>query len=186
MGDIVFYHDINFHRYPNYILNCDQWRNLSLKVLNDLKCDIFIPSSGVTLKKDVKAYLIRKYLGEEYFEKTGLWNGLIVMRKSKTLLRFLKEWTEMSAQLDNISYLPNPNPHPEVIWHSPDQSVAGVLAHLWCSKGLLPKTWPRYEVKDRNFSEDNLWRMGSWNLDKRAKRLLLRFWHYLQQPKVIS
>ena len=144
----------------------------SLKVLTDLGCDIFIPSSGVKLKKDVKAYLIRKYLGEEYFEKKGLWDGLIIMRKSTHLLRFLKEWSFMSAQLDNISFLPDPDPHTEFNWHSVDQSVAAVLGHLWCSKGLLPKGWPKYEVKHRILSEEYLWRANSWNLDKRVKRMI--------------
>jgi len=153
-GDIVLYHDVDCDKYPQYILNCEEWRDLSSNILDDLKCDIFIPYGlPLLLKHDVKAYLVRKYLSERYFEKAGLWAGLIVMRKSEMLLQFLSEWVEMSAQLDNISPLPNPNPHPRFIWHSVDQSVAGVLAWIWRSDGRLPMSWPRYAVMGRHFSK---------------------------------
>lgn len=180
-GDVVLYHDINFHKYPSYVLHLDQWRSLSGRILDDLGCDIFIPSSGEKLKKDVKAYLVRKYLGEAYFEETGLWVGLIVMRKSKQSLRFLHEWAAMSEQLDNISFLPNPDSHPEFIWHSPEQAVAAVLAHLWTSNGLFPQDWPGYEVKKRIFSENYLWKADGLNLGKRAKILLGRFGQFLKR-----
>lgn len=152
-GDIVLYHDVNFLNYPNYILGCEQWRDLSSNILHKLKCDIFIPK-GLPLKKDVKAYLIRKFLGKNYFEEQGLWNGLIVVRKSEMALQFIGEWADISSQLENISPLPNPDPHPDFIWHSVDQSTAGVLACIWRSTKRLSRDWPRYELRGRRFSEE--------------------------------
>lgn len=183
-GDILFYHDVDFHKFPNYVENPSRWRSLAKNVLDKLGCDIFIPSSGSKLKKDVKAYLIRKYLNDDYFNKIGLWAGLIVIKKSAQSMHFVSEWADMCAQLDNISFLPNPDPHPEVLWHSADQSVAAVLAHLWKRKGLLPSSWPNYMVKDRIFSNDHLWSLGRFNLIKRAKRFLKRFGRRLKWGSV--
>ncbi len=154
-GDVVLYHDVDFLRHPNYVLSCEQWRDLSLNILNELGCDIFIPC-GLRLKHDVKAYLIRKYLGDHFYDKRGLWGGLIVMKKSRMAVQFLSEWASLSSQLDNISPIPNPDPHPEFVWHSVEQSVASVLAWRWRLGGRLPMDWPRYEVRDRHFSKKNL------------------------------
>lgn len=178
-GDIVLYHDVNFLNYPTYILGCEQWRGLSSNILNKLKCDIFIPK-GLPLKKDVKTYLIRKFLGKDYFEKNGLWNGLIVMRKSEMALRFISEWAGISSQLENISPLPNPDPHPDFIWHSVDQSTAGVLACMWRSNKRLPMDWPRYELRGRRFSEEAVIEPKG-NISAILSKIWLRtsgyFWH---------
>ena len=175
MGDIVLYHDVDCHTYPTYILNCEQWKNISSRILNELKCDIFIPAEG-TLERDVKAYLIRKYLGEDYFRRSSLWNGLMVMRKSEKLLQFLEEWVDMSSELENISPLPNPEPRPDFHWHSVDQSVLGILAWIWVSKGLLPKGWPYYKVNHRHFSKENLVLLrGKFLYKKILRRTLSRF-----------
>lgn len=155
MGDVVLYHDVNFRKYPAYLLGCEQWRDLSFNILDDLQCDIFM-SRGQPLKRDVKAWLIRKVLGDDSFEESGLWNGLIVLRKSEVALRFVEEWAALSSQLENISPLPNPDPHPEFIWHSVDQSVAGVLACRWRSEQRLPADWPRYLLRDRVFAAEAL------------------------------
>jgi hypothetical protein len=155
MGDIVLWHDVNFRKYPAYILGCEQWRDLSFDILDELRCDIFM-SRGLPLKNDVKAWLIRKVLGEDSFEESGLWNGLVVLRKSEMALQFVDEWVALSLQLDNISPLPNPDPHPEFVWHSVDQSVVGVLACRWRSDRRLPADWPRYQLRDRLFAAEAL------------------------------
>ncbi len=85
-----------------------------------------------------------------------MWAGLVVMRKSEKLLQFVREWVEMSSDLNNISPLPNPFPHHDFIWHSVDQSTAGVLAWLWRLRGDLPINWPRYTIVDRHFSKEKV------------------------------
>lgn len=154
-GDVVLYHDVNFHKYPVYVNDCAQWRSLSCELLGELKADIFVPR-GNRLKRDVKSFLIQKYLGDRGFDLAGVWAGLILMRKSRDLLEFLREWKEMSSQLDNISPLPDDEPHRDFVWHSVDQSTMGVLAQLWRESGRLPMDWPRYEVRGRHFAKGNL------------------------------
>jgi len=187
MGDIVLYHDVNCRAYPNYILNCEQWRGLSASILDELKCDFFM-SSGYSLKTDVKACLVRKYLGEEYFEKAGLWAGLIVMRKSPMALQFVSEWADMSSQLENVSPLPNPNPHPEFIWNSIEQSTAGVLAWKWRLEGRLAMDWPRYKIRERRFAKEYLTKVDLKGRPYRSpfRRVLSKLRNLLEKTTVWS
>jgi len=159
-GDILFYHDTDIEKYPNYKLNINQWKDTSIEILNHLKSDIFIPS-GNPLYKDVKAYAIRKHLKKFSQFNLGVWNGLIILRKSKTSIKFINEWYELCSDLSVISPLPNPDPFPGNIWHSPDQATLGLLVNIWKEKKLLPKNWPIYNEGDRSFGlhifENNLY-----------------------------
>lgn len=154
-GDVLLYHDVDHETYPVYIRECEQWKSLSFKILESLKSDFFIPLGG-PLEYDVKSTLIRRHLGESYVKTRGVWAGIMIFRKSPLSSRFVEEWASLSSDLDNISPLPNPDPRPKFIWHSVDQSVAGVLARRWVKDGLLPTEWFRYELHGRCFSEKTL------------------------------
>lgn len=154
-GDVLLYHDVDYEAYPVYIRDCEQWKSLSFDILDSLKSDFFIPL-GSTLEHDVKSYLVRKHLGESFFKSRGVWAGIMIFRKTPLSSRFIEEWVSLSSDLDNISPLPNPNPRPKYMWHSVDQSVAGVLARRWVKDGLLPAEWFRYELRGRCFSKGTL------------------------------
>jgi hypothetical protein len=136
----------------SYTQGCDQWRFLSSAILDDLGCDVFSPF-GLPLKYDTKDFLTRKYNVDN--EKMGLWNGIVILRKSKQSERFVDEWIGM-CELENISPLPNPNPNEHLFWHSVDQSVMGVLGQIWKENGLLPTCWPKYHLENRVFSNSSL------------------------------
>lgn len=160
-GDIVFYHDVDLNRYPQYRLYAHEWKEVAVALLDQLGCDLFAPF-GKPLKYDTKAFLIRKYLGSqpEWFERRGVWAGLIVMRKSPLVTGFLEEWFALCSDLDNISPLPNPDPHPEFECHSGEQSVMAVLALQWRREGRLPSSWPRFTTVRRTFSWNSLVELG--------------------------
>lgn len=173
-GDLLFYHDVNCIKYPEYLMGGANARQLSEYILKKLRCDIFIPE-GFLLKHDVKADLIRKYLGENGFDEMGLWVGLVLIRKSEASIKFIKEWVEISSSLDNLSPLPNPAPHPDFVWHAPEQATAAVLGALWRSKKQLPLDWPRYGLRNRAFTAEALMgsRLRSWyRLLKRTRRVI--------------
>lgn len=151
-GDVLLYHDVDHESYPVYIRHCEQWKKLSFDILDSLDSDFYIPL-GCTLEHDVKSCLVRKHLGESFFKTRGVWAGIMIFRKSPLSERFVEEWVSLSSDLDNISPLPNPDPRPKFVWHSVDQSVAGVLARRWVKDGLLPSAWFRYELRGRCFSK---------------------------------
>lgn len=156
-GDVVFYHDINLTYYPAYAEHVDQWRYLATGLLDALSCDLFVPA-GVKLKYDAKAHLVRRLLGKGRSLKNivGLWNGIVIIRKSRQSMELIDEWWRLCSDLDNLSPLPNPRPYAEMIWHSIDQSVLGVASAAWRRKGLLPATWPNYCFPGRVFSVESL------------------------------
>jgi hypothetical protein len=158
--DIILYHDVDISTYPVYTEGITDWRELCVHILDELSCDIFVPT-GLPLERDVKAFLVRKYLGDAHRRDPGVWAGLMVLRKSAQAIAFVNEWLEMSMDLDNISPLPNPDPYVKMEWHSVDQSVLGVLGKMWSQRGLLPSGWPRYYVQGRRFSFPSLSR-SSW------------------------
>jgi hypothetical protein len=150
IGDVLLYHDVNCIKYPQYLIGCSEWRSLCQTVLDANKSDVFVPA-GLPLHHDVKAVLVRRYLGDNYRFHLGVWNGLMVLRKSDTTLDLVREWDEMCGDLSNICPLPNPSPYRSAIWHSVDQSVFGVLAQVWKREGRLPEHWPRFATGNRVF-----------------------------------
>jgi hypothetical protein len=157
-GDLVLYHDVNWMRYPQYLVGIPEWRRLCSAILDALGCDVFAPA-GLHMYRDVKASLIRRYLPDADKFQWGVWTGLVVLRKSPQSLAFAREWAEMCADLDNSSPLPDPAPHRHIIHHSVDQSVLGVLAQRWKREGRLPKDWPRFGEGNRVFDAGMLERI---------------------------
>ncbi len=185
-GDVLLYHDVDFQAYPVYIRDCEQWKSLSFDILESLKSDFFIPL-GSTLEHDVKSCFVRKHLGESSFKARGVWAGIMIFRKTPLSSRFVEEWVSLSSDLDNISPLPNPDPRPKYIWHSVDQSVAGVLSRRWVKDGLLPAAWFRYELRGRRFSKETLidtlhFTYPFSSLVARSLKLGLRIWQRISHP----
>ena len=149
-GDVLIFHDSNTEKYPQYLEGAAHWNLLAHELLNKVNADVFIPF-GMHMRFDVKAQLLRKYLGDDAGSIRGLWVGIIVIRKSKKSEKFLSEWVELCSDVENLAPVPNHQPHPEFYWHSPEQAVAGVLAEMWRQKGLLPKGWPRVRLQNRRF-----------------------------------
>ena len=149
-GDVIFYHDVNFQKYPAYARTPAEWRDVSLRILDELGCDIFC-AAGLRLESDAKAFLVRRYLRESAGLDRGVRASLIIFRKSRQSLEFVDEWKPMCDDLDNISPLPNPKPYAGALWHSPEQSALGVLALKWKQEGRLPAEWPLYAAGDLSF-----------------------------------
>jgi hypothetical protein len=150
LGDVLFYHDVNLQKYPAYARTPAEWRDVSLRILDELGCDIFC-AAGLRLESDTKAFLVRRYLRESAGLDRGVRASLIIFRKSRQSLEFVDEWKTMCDDLDNISPLPNPKPYAAALWHSVEQSALGVLALKWKQEGRLPAEWPLYAAGDLSF-----------------------------------
>jgi hypothetical protein len=149
-GDVIFYHDVNFRKYPAFSRTPAEWRDVSLRILDDLGCDIFSPEGG-RLEADAKAFLVRRYLHESVGLERGVRAGLILLRKSRQSIDFVNEWKTLCDDLDNIAPLPNPKPYAGAIWHAPEQSTLSVLALRWKHEGRLPAEWPLYAAGDLSY-----------------------------------
>ena len=148
--DVIFYHDVNFRKYPAFSRTPAEWRDVSLRILDDLGCDVFSPEGG-RLEADAKAFLVRRYLNESAGLERGVRAGLILLRKSQQSIDFIDEWKTMCDDLDNLSPLPNPKPYAGAVWHAPEQSTMSVLAVRWKQEGRLPAEWPLYTAGDLSY-----------------------------------
>ena len=181
-GDVIFYHDVNLRKYPAYSRTPAEWRAVSLRILDELGCDIFSPEA-VRLESDTKAFLVRRYLHESAGLERVVWAGMIVCRKSSQSLEFIDEWRAMCEDIDNLSPLPNPNPYVGAHWHAVDQAVLGVLALKWKQEGRLPAAWPLYAAGDRSFDSQIFKRRASppSSFERRLYRVFLSLPSALQE-----
>jgi hypothetical protein len=153
-GDVVLYHDVNCRRYPQYLDGMDSWRSLTADLLSSLKSDVLV-TRGCALYQDVKDYLIRKYLGDQVdLEQAGVWAGLLAFRKSPLSLRLVDEWWEISKDLENLAPVPDPTPHPGMIWNSGEQSTLAIAVLRGVRDGTLPANLLRYRVAGRRYTPD--------------------------------
>jgi len=159
-GDVIFYHDVNFRKYPAFSRTPAEWKDVSLRILDDLGCDVFSPEGG-RLEADAKAFLVRRYLHESAGLERGVRAGLILLRKSRQSIDFVDEWKTLCDDLDNIAPLPNPKPYAGAIWHAPEQSIQSVLALRWKQEGRLPAEWPLYAAGDLSYDSRILCRKVS-------------------------
>ncbi len=132
-GDIVFYHDANTVKYPDYLKKVSRqaaWLRKQMTHLDVLGFD----DNGVPLTSDVKPELIDTYVGSD---RAGalrhLWSGALAIRKTPAGLHFATRWSELST-FDNLSPLTALPTPPGFIWNAVDQAV---LAALWHSRDLL-------------------------------------------------
>ena len=181
-GDVIFYHDVNFKKYPAYTRTPAEWREVSLRILDEVGCDIFCPEGG-RCESDAKAFLVRRYLHDSVGLERGAWAGLIVCRKSSQSIEFIDEWKMMCDDLDNLSPLPNPKPYAGAHWHAPEQAVLGVLALKWKQEGRLPAAWPLYAAGDRSFDAQIFQRMTSppTVFERRLYRVFVKLPFLLQE-----
>lgn len=98
-GDIIFYHDANFIKYPKYK------KNLNKEYLNFIKkykiksVNIF-QDSAKPLHIDCKPYLLEKYF-KNFFDYglylNGFWAGAMILKNNHFSLKFINEWKKLTT-----------------------------------------------------------------------------------------
>jgi hypothetical protein len=164
-GDIIMYKDVNVIKYPNYLLGVDQFKALAEEVLNEVGCDVFMPVENTSYKiphhckmQVVRELGVTKYGAPEadICEYPLLIACMLLVRKSESVVKMLKEWLDAVAHHEWLLPTPNENPHPSFRWHTPEQGVFSVLCAAKVSKGELPKDYPKFLFTDRKFQKDKM------------------------------
>lgn len=148
-GGVLMYHDSDCVKYPEYLVGAEEWGAVSEAVLSELGSDIMVPYEMHQLEVGCKRFLLDRYGADG--GQMSLWSGVLIFRKSEASMLFVTEWLEMSS-LENSAPFPDGGSSERLVWHSPDQSTASVLAQLWKRRGMLDAQWPRFSFYDRVIS----------------------------------
>lgn len=128
-NDIVFYHDVNVTRFPQYLSGIDKWAKLAHKWCRD-KDVVLFTDSDIKLKQDVKQDLWNKYLGERSGDWRHVWAGALVCRKSQGARGFVRQWLNLTRQLDARAPVPMATQSSDLYIHSQEQACLSIAYYL--------------------------------------------------------
>ena len=163
-GDILVHRDINYKKYPSYII-FDDIRNTAKMCLDICEFDFFVPKySGNTMlnKGFIKTNVIRE-LGEDHpfsYEYPLLHAYFFVMKKTPVTIQLLQEWQEA---MENERWLNGEiygEMHKDFLGtHCLDQAILSIIIANWIRKRKhnISLTYPyiSFENKDISKIENN-------------------------------
>ena len=124
-GDIIFYHDVNVTKYPEYLINIEDWpKFLSSKMKG--KSILLFNDNNTPLRVDCKKELIDKYQCEKFEHKAHTWAGALAVRKDPNGIKFIHDWVKMVDQLENISPITSYGDRDGYYWHSQEQACLSI------------------------------------------------------------
>lgn len=130
-GEIIFYHDINIARYPEYLYRIEDWSNFITNKMKQHSVLLF-NDNNMKIYQDTKQELLQGYLGSEndWNHLHHIWAGALAIRNDDFGRRFLGEWVGMCSQVKNVSPITNFSKYPGYVWHSQEQACLSVLYYL--------------------------------------------------------
>ena len=159
-GDILVHRDINYRKYPSYIV-FDDIRIIAKKCLDICEFDFFVPKySGNTMlnKGHVKTNVIRE-LGENHpfsYEYPLLHAYFFVMRKTPVTIQLLQEWQEAMEFEHWLNGKTYGELHQDFLGtHCIDQAILSVIIANWIRKRQhnIPLKYPFISFENKDFSK---------------------------------
>lgn len=129
-GDVLFYHDVDVHKYPDYLKGIDDWGSYISEKIKGRSVLLF-NDNDKKIDNDVKYEMLKKYFEDIKQAKKlhHVWAGAIAIKKDEYGLAFTKRWEELTNDLDNRSQLTNYGKIKGFHWHSQEQACLSVLYH---------------------------------------------------------
>jgi len=162
-GDILFYHDCNFEKYPQYWQT--DWGFLRDSVellLRENNSDIFIPFESEAFGKIPKVRMHGKRYTTDAIIKDPVESDIVsrcweiasnrmMIRNSQFSRDFFAEYKELCGRKDLLMKYPNPNPYPQFTHSCPEQHVLNCLIYKYILDGKLDPRFPRFSFPNRKF-----------------------------------
>lgn len=160
-NDILYYRDCNINKYPNILIGIEKTKNICEYILNEIKCDIFVPIEHPSIR--VKHHCKKKIYEtidnyEDYYLDNFLLNAsVIICKKTPMILSILKEWLNycLNDELIDVDTF-NEIQHIEFRWNTQEQAILNVLLYKYKKNKLLPENFPIFCFSDRKLDFNNL------------------------------
>lgn len=133
--DIVFYHDSDTAKYPEYLKGVSRWSGWLLRQMRSVDVLVF-RDNRARFVSDTKPELWEKFFSEdEAGALKHLWAGAIGVRKTPAGIEFIRKWDELAKDFENLSPITRAHGEGYFSQHGPDQGILACLRHS-------RKTWP--------------------------------------------
>ena len=173
-GDIVFYHDSDAMKYPEYLPDVPFWAGWIAKQMKDVDVLTF-NDNNVPLTSDTKIELIESVFGDSVSaDLHHLWAGAIAVRKSDAGRKFAKKWLELST-IENLMPVTRDAERIHFHQHSVDQAT---LSCLWHSADLRNSGIRRKSVylhKSRRIPPPSTTERFRKKLKRRMRKMIRRW-----------
>ena len=128
--DIIFYHDVNTTRYPEYLNGIKNWKLYVQKELKN-KSTLLFTDYKMKLTTDIKRELLERsnLWNYEYSQKPHIWAGAMAFRRDANAQKFVGEWLKLCLDIDNLSPVTRYQRTKNFIKHSQEQACLSVLYH---------------------------------------------------------
>jgi|APSaa5957512535_1039671.scaffolds.fasta_scaffold04696_3 hypothetical protein len=125
-GDIVYYHDVNIGKYPEYKIGIPKWEEYisSEMILSDV---LLFNDNNIDFRSDTKIELIDFFnLGN----LTGhhIWSGALAIKKTSLGIDFCREWDLATSNLELVSPFTRTK-YRYYHWNAVDQATVTALYH---------------------------------------------------------
>lgn len=124
-GDVVFYNDCDFKKYPDYLTRPRQTADFIDAEIEGKHALVFSDSAGPLLE-GIKVELLEKHLDPKMWRAPRLWAGAVAVRKSSSGIAFVDSWLhECSAEtLDPLS---NRAQLEGFVWNTGEQAALSIV-----------------------------------------------------------
>lgn len=127
-GEIVFYHDSDTIKYPEYLKNVEAWPAWLTKNLQRREV-LFFTDNRARLTSDTKSEVWAQFFTEEQVrDMKHIWAGAFAVKKTPYSINLVQEWSRLCEEPENLLPFTRDNENPNFVHHSPDQ---GILACMW-------------------------------------------------------
>lgn len=133
-GDIVFYHDADVERYPDYLYGIPRWASWLSRKMRQLDLLTF-DDNQAPLLSDSKPELVERLVGmDAAHHLSHVWAGAVAVKKTDAGRSAIAQWAALCADANNLLPVTRAKRDSQLAQHSADQAV---LSCLWHSPDLL-------------------------------------------------
>lgn len=129
-NDIIFYHDVNVTRYPEYLSGIKEWPLYVKKEMAN-KSILLFTDYRMKLTHDVKRELLERSNLWNYqaARRPHVWAGAMAFRKDTNAQKFVHEWLNLCSDQNNLSPVTRYQHTRNFIKHSQEQACLSVVYH---------------------------------------------------------
>lgn len=162
-NDILFYHDCNFQKYPQYWQTDWEFIKESIDLLlSENKSDIFIPFESEAFGEIPKVRLHGKRYTTDAIINDPMESDIVsrcweiasnrmIIRNSQFSRDFFAEYKKLCERKDLLMKYPNPDPYPQFTHSCPEQHVLNCLIYKYILDGKLDPSFPKFSFPNRKF-----------------------------------
>lgn len=124
-GDVVFYNDCDFRKYPEYLNRPRQTMDFIANAIYGTHTLVF-SDSPQPLREGVRRELLEQHLSPAAWHAPRLWAGAFAVRKSRQGVSFVDSWVE-ECTVETLDPLSNRAQFEDFVWNTGEQAALSLL-----------------------------------------------------------